>query len=104
MIDAQRWQNLTFDQQLGNIASELSRAIKFKNQNDVSHMNSSLLRLIELLDLTIDDRKNRLRLRELCRFREVVSDWYCQTHIYDVDPESLQKYSLTFALRAKSKA
>ena len=101
MINQQRWQILTFYQQMGNIASELSRAIKFKNQNDTEHMNFSLMRLMELMDLTIDDKKNKSRLRELCRFKEVLSDWYCQTHVYDVDPESLKSYSLNFALLAR---
>ena len=101
MIDQKRWQGLTFYQQMGNIASELSRAIKFKDQNDAEHMNSSLWRLLELMDLTIDDEKNRSKLRELCRFKEVLSDWYCQTKVYDIDPESLKTYALNFAMLAR---
>ncbi len=101
MIDQQKWQGLTFYEQLGNIASELSRAIRFKDQNDLEHMNSSLRRLLELSDLTISDKRNRLRLRELCRFKEVLSDWYCQTHLYDINPESLKNYFLHFAMLAR---
>jgi len=101
MIDQQRWQNQSFYQQSGNIASELSRAVKFRDQHDIDHMNASLRRLLELLDLTIDDDRNRSRLKELCRFKEVLSDWYCQTHAYDVDPESLKRYSLNLAMLAR---
>ena len=101
MIDQQKWQTLTFYHQIGNIASELSRAIRFKDQNDVEHMNFSLWRLLELLDLTIDDQKNKLRLRELCRFKELISDWYCQTHEYEFNPESLKRYSLGFVMLAR---
>ncbi len=101
MIDERRWRGLTFYHQMGNIASELSRAIKFRDQNDLEHMNSSLGRLLELIYLTIDDEKNRPRLRELCRFKEVLSDWYCRTHVYDVDPEALKSYSLNFARMAR---
>lgn len=100
MIDQDKWQSYTFYQQLGNIASELSRAVKFKNQNETAHLDASLWRLLELLDLTISDRKNRSRLRELCRFKEVLSDCYCRTHVYDVDLESLKNYSLNFAMLA----
>ena len=103
MIDQQRWQSQSFYQQIGNIASELSRAITFKSQNDVEHMNASLWRLLELLDLTIDDSRNRVRLKELCRFKEVLGDWYCQTRVYDVDPESLKNYSLNLAMLARYK-
>jgi len=101
MIDQQRWQNQSFYQQSGNIASELSRAIKFKDQHDTEHMKASLWRLLELLDLTIDDDRNKSRLKELCRFKEVLTDWYCQTKAYDVDPESLKRYSLDLALLAR---
>ena len=101
MIDQQKWQTLTFYQQIGNIASELSRAIRFKDQNDVERMNFSLWRLLELLGLTIDDQKNKFRLRELCRFKELISDWYCQTHEYEFNPESLKRYSLGFVMLAR---
>ncbi len=101
MIDQARWQSLSFYEQLGNIASELSRAIKFKEANDGPHLDSSLWRLLELLDLTVDDKKNKSRLRELCRFKEVLCDWYCRTKLYDVDPESLKNYALNFAMLAR---
>ena len=97
MIDGNRWKKLTFYQQMGNITSEISRAIRFKNENDIKHMDSALLRLIELLDLTIEDDNNRTRLRELCRFKEVLGDWYQKTRIYHVKPEALKNYSLQFA-------
>ncbi len=101
MIDEKRWQSQTFYQQMGNIASELSRAIKLKQQKDIKHMLSSLWRTLELLDLTIEDVKNRTRLRELCRFKEVLGDWYCQTGVYSINPEALKSYLLNFAMLAR---
>ncbi len=101
MIDEKRWQRFSFYQQMGNIASELSRAIRFKEQNDFKHMQSSLLRLIELLDVTKEDSQNKNRLKEICRFKEVVSDWYCGTNVYSVLPETLKNYAMTFALAAR---
>jgi len=101
MIDQKRWQNMTFYQQMGNIASELSRAVKFNKQDDTELMNSSLWRVLELVDLTINDKRNKSRSRELCRFKEVLSDWYCHTGIYNVNPESLRNYSLNFAMLAR---
>ncbi len=100
MIDETRWRNKTFYEQMGNIASELSRAVKFKEQQDFGHMNSSLWRTLEMIDLTIDDKRNISRSRELCRFKEVLSDWYCRTGEYRVKPESLKSYALNFALLA----
>ncbi|MCK5076972.1 MAG: hypothetical protein KAR38_11385 [Calditrichia bacterium] len=100
MIDEKRWQRLSFYHQMGNIASELSRAINFKKKKDVKHMDASLWRLLELVDLTIEDEKNKRKLKELCRFKEVLSDWYCQTNVYNVNPESLKNYSMNFAMLA----
>lgn len=100
MIDEKRWQRFSFYQQMGNIASEISRAINFKKKKDVKQMDASLLRLLELVDLTIEDEKNKLKLKELCRFKEVISDWFCQTNVYSVNPESLKNYSMQFAMLA----
>ena len=101
MIDKVKWESFNYYEQMGNIASELSRAINFKKKNDVNYMNSSLLRLIELIDLTIEDNKNSKRLREICRFKEVVCDWYSKTNVYDINPESLLNYTMDFALLAR---
>ncbi len=101
MIDQKRWQDMTFYQQMGNMASEISRAVKLKKQKDTKHMLSSLWRTLELIDLTIEDTKNRSRTRELCRFKEVLGDWYCQTGIYSVNPEFLKNYLLNFAMLAR---
>lgn len=51
-----------------------------------------------MLDLTKDDKRNRSRLRELCRFKEVLSDWFSLTGEYEVSPESLKSYALSFAI------
>jgi hypothetical protein len=101
MIDATRWRKWTFYQQMGNIASELSRAIRFNENQDGPHLDASLRRLLELVELTIEDPQNRGRLRELCRFKEVVGDWYCGTNVYSVRPESLLNYAMDFALLAR---
>ena len=61
MIDEKRWQRFNFYQQMGNIASEISRAINFKKKNDVRQMDASLLRLLELVDLTIEDHPYPLK-------------------------------------------
>ena len=96
MIDAERWKALTFPKQMGNIASELSRASHFQGQGDSRLTESSLWRAIELIELTIDAQGSSVKTRELCRFREVVCDWYCRTGIYPIQPEALTKYALSF--------
>lgn len=104
MIDEIRWRKWTFYQQMGNIASELSRATRFDENQDGQHLDASLWRLLELVDLTIQDPKNGKRLRELCRFKEVLSDWYCRTKVYNVRLASLLNYAMDFALLARKES
>ena len=101
MIDEIRWQKFTFYEQMGNIASELNRAIHFNESQDTQHLDAALWRLLELVDLTIEDPQNKRRLKELCRFKEVLGDWYCGTNVYTVRPEFLKNYVMDFALLAR---
>jgi len=98
MIDEKKWRKYSFYQQMGNIASELSRAVHFEKNVDTAHLKAAQLRLIELVDLTIDDPKNIKRLKELCRFKEVLGDWYWDSNQYGFKPEFLKNYAMDFAL------
>lgn len=83
---------------MGNIASELSRAAMFHRRDDGDFLRPSLLRALELIELTIDAQERGARTRELCRFREVVAAWYCGSEEYRTPLEWLAEYSLEFAL------
>jgi len=95
-VDKERWLKFSWSEQLGNIGSEISRARHWEQKSDFETRNKALGRVFDLVDLTLDDPrwKNGNRLKELARFREVVSDWYSDQKIYDVPPESLQQYCL----------
>jgi hypothetical protein len=97
MIDKERWERLSFSQQMGNIASELARAIRFEKGDDIKHLEAAQWRLLELVDLTIEDKKNISRLREICRFKEILGNWYCKANEYLVDPAALKQYSMVLA-------
>ena len=87
---------MPFQKQMGNIGSELSRALRFHKQQDAAYLQSSLWRALELIGLTIDAQAGNSRTWELCRFREVVCDWYCGSGVYRVSPEYLANYALDF--------
>jgi hypothetical protein len=61
-------------------------------------------RAIEPLDLTIADARNRKRLRELCRAREVLADTFAFDNIYQSTPESWQRYFHCFLVAARGKS
>jgi len=99
MINQSRWYQLSLVQQLGNIGSELSRARHWESKQDSQHRDQSLERALELLDLTLDDQRWRGRLKELTRLREVIGDWFCGQKYYQVPPQALEDYCVSFTLR-----
>ena len=90
----ERWFQLSFAQQMGNIGSELARARNCDEKNDLLQRERSFDRAFELIDLTIADPRWTRKLNELTRFREVVADWFAKTQFYDVSPASLEEYCL----------
>lgn len=89
---------MSLSQQMGHIGSELGRARRRESQNDRQSRDAALIRALDLLDLTLNDRRWQARFRELARFREVVSDWFIGEKAYDVPPEALEDYCLRLSL------
>lgn len=100
-LTAEHWHALTLFEQLGNIGSEVGRALKAREQDNISRMDAALDRGLELFDLTIGDTKNRKHLKELCRAREVVCSFFFGGDRYGFTPESLEKYFTVFAIAAR---
>lgn len=94
-----RWFEFTLAEQLGNIGSEISRAIKAKG--DKNRFDNCILRAFELFQLTIDDPRWKGRLKELTRAREVFRDAILGGSEYGSTLEDLNKYFYYFALSAR---
>jgi hypothetical protein len=98
-----RWRELSLAEQLGNVGSEISRALKWSSRNP-ELAQAALYRALELIDLTLDDPRHRQsapRLREIARAREVVVDFLAGSNQYGSTGPSLQKYFDAFALAAR---
>jgi hypothetical protein len=101
-LAAGRWKELTLSEQLGNVGSEISRALSAQRQGNTKREQEALLRLLELLDLTIADPKHRgARLRELCRMREVLCDYFCGENTYGSTPKQLNRDFAVFSVLAR---
>ena len=103
-LAAGRWWELTIAEQLGNIGSEISRAIRWKTRNPQA-MEAAVFRALELFDLTLADprhRPYRCRLREIARAREVVADFFLGANRFSWTAEALQKYFDAFAVAARN--
>lgn len=95
-----RWHAMSLVEQLANIGSEVSRVTHWHTVSDQKGKGKAVERALELLDLTIADEKNRSRLSELLRLREVFCDTFLGENIYGVSPEYLDEYFLQFGVAA----
>ncbi|MDX2083418.1 MAG: hypothetical protein SFV53_05495 [Rickettsiales bacterium] len=96
-----RWQVMSLMEQLGNVGSEVSRAINWKNKGNSTNFWLSFVRALELIDLTISDPKNIKRLREITRMREALADFFVGTNQFKSCDLSWQKYFAQFAICAR---
>jgi hypothetical protein len=96
-------ERLSIAEQLGNIGSEISRAVRWTSRNPAA-AQAALFRALELFDLTLADprhRESRCRLREIARAREVVVDFFVGGNEYGSTATSLQKYFDAYAVAAR---
>lgn len=101
-FDAERWFGLSLDEQLGNIGSEVGRAINWKSKDNKEQMWKALERGLELFDLTIADKRRTLpQLKEITRAREVVCDFLAGDNEFKTDGRFLDKYFTQFAIAAR---
>lgn len=91
------WQKFSLAEQLANVGSEISRAIKWRGKDKKIYQNT-IDRALELLDLTIMDKRWRPQLKELTRTREVFCDAILGGKEYKSNLEDLNKYFFQFAV------
>ena len=100
-LAAGRWKTFSLAMQLANVGSEVGRALKAKKKGDAQQLQRCLDRALELLDFTVADNKHNGRLREICRLREVICDYFFGDNIYGSSPPLLENYFTHFAIAAR---
>jgi len=74
-LTKKQWFLKSIFEQMANVGAEVERAINWKKK-DRRYSQLALERALELLDLTIDDPKNKNRLKEIIRVREMLVDYF----------------------------
>lgn len=93
------WANHSITFQMGNIGSEVSRALKWSAKKNQARTDKSIDRALELFDFTIESNlKNRARLTEILKARDEFCDYFFNNNSYQTDPAKLQKYYDGFAM------
>ncbi|MFA6047738.1 MAG: hypothetical protein WCV59_02590 [Parcubacteria group bacterium] len=96
-----RWNKLSFFEQMANVGSEVERTIKWKDKSNKEYSELAFFRALELLDLTIADKKNISKLREIVRAREALADYFVFDNEYHSTDKSWQNYFYAFSFAAR---
>lgn len=97
MPSAASWQALSLLEQLGNVGSEVGRALRAVG---TPRGEAAAVRALELFDLTLQSGKGSRR--EVARSREVFCGLLQAGEAYGYDAAALEAYFMAFALAARS--
>lgn len=96
-----KWQVMSFFEQMANVGSEVERTLKWKEKENEEYSKLAFERALELLDLTLADKKNFSRLKELARTREALADYFVFENEYHSSPKSWRDYFFVFNYAAR---
>lgn len=99
-LAAGKWFKFSLMEQLAHVGSDVERIIRWRNQGDMELSRQAFERALELIYLTIADPKNRKRLKEIVRMREVLIDYFAYDNEYGSTDELWQNYFYAFAYAA----
>ena len=100
-LAAGRWFKLSFMEQMANVGSEIERTISWKNKKNNDYSSLAIERALELLDLTVEDIKNRHRLKELLRLREALIDYFFFSNQFSSSDQLWRNYFYPFNFAAR---
>jgi hypothetical protein len=95
-----RWFEFSLSEQMANIGAEIGRAINWRKKNE-KESQMFFEKGLELLDLSVEDPKNKKRLRELLRVRECLVDYFCFDNVYKSSDEKWNNYFYAFNYAAR---
>ena len=100
-LAAGRWKELPFLVQMANIGSEVERALNWQAKDNSAYCRMAFERALELIDLTIKDKKHIQHLNEFTRMREALVDYFFGSNEYKSSESSWRKYFYSFIYAAR---
>ena len=102
-IDRQRWAQLSIYEQLGNVSSEVGRAINATRAGKEKRAQGAIDRAVDLLDATVEVlvQQKSPRVKEVLRAREEFLRLFYDGTFED-DADNIAKYFNLFAMAARS--
>ena len=100
-LAAGRWDTFSLVEQMANIGSEVERAINWREKQNSEYSQRAFDRALELVDLTVADKKNLSRLKEILRLREMLADYFCFNNEYQSNDQQWRNYFFVFNYAAR---
>ncbi len=95
------WNRLSFAEQMGNIGSEVERALSWRTKQNPDYSQKAFERALELVDLTLENAAGAARLREVARMREAMVDFFMGSNEFASTAASWKGYFSPFAYAAR---
>ena len=101
-VDRTKWAKMNIFEQMGNIGSEVGRAIAAKKRDDTTGRDGAINRAIDLFDATAENlaQQKSPRLKEVLRARDQFLSLFFADNF--ADAEAIENYFMQFALAARS--
>ena len=102
-VDRERWAKMTINEQMGNIGSEVGRAIIAHRDGDIAREDRAIDRAIDLFSATVEvlvGTKYSYRLREVLRAREEFLRLFFDG-TFDSDADKIERYFMNYAFAAR---
>ena len=100
-LDKNRWFKFTVIEQMANIGSEIERAIKWRDKQNIEYADLANVRALELFDLSLADKRHKTGLKEISRARELWLDFYLGSNQYKQTANQWRKYFSGFNWAAR---
>ena len=101
-IDRRRWAEMTIYEQLGNVSSEVGRAINATRAGKDKRAQGAIDRAVDLLDATIEVlvQQKSPRVKEVLRAREEFLRLFFDG-TFEADADNIARYFNLFAIAAR---
>ncbi len=102
-VDRNKWSRMSIFDQMGNISSEVGRAINAKKQNNKQNLENSIIRALDLFDATIDELINAksIRSKEVLRSKDQFLTIMNKKSPSTDELNSLERYFTQYAIAAR---
>jgi hypothetical protein len=100
-LAAGQWKKMSFLEQMANIGSEVERALNWREKKNNAYGQLAFERALELLEITISDNKNKKRLKELARLKEILVDYFIFDNEYHSTVKGWKSYFYNFNYAAR---